>query len=146
MKRCFAYIRVSTVKQGEGVSLEAQQEAITRFASQHNLVIAQWFEEKQTAAKRGRPVFNRMLTELKKRRADGAIFHKIDRSTRNFEDWDRIGKLAEAGIGIHFATESLDFASRGGRLAADKTRCGYFPVSSARACSISSNFRKECWY
>ena len=28
MKTCFGYVRVSTAKQGEGVSLEAQQEAM----------------------------------------------------------------------------------------------------------------------
>jgi site-specific DNA recombinase len=40
MKQCFAYISVSTVKQGEGVSLEAQRDAITDFANRRNLHIA----------------------------------------------------------------------------------------------------------
>ncbi|MBL0001831.1 MAG: recombinase family protein [Sphingomonadales bacterium] len=53
MKRCFGYVRVSTVKQGDGVSLEAQREAILAFASRNNIEITQWFEEKETAAKRG---------------------------------------------------------------------------------------------
>lgn len=119
MKTCFGYVRVSTVKQGDGVSLEAQRDAILAFASRNNLTIDQWFEEKETAAKRGRPIFNKMISELKRRKADGVIFHKIDRSARNFADWARIGDLAEAGIDVHFATESLDFRSRGGRLAAD---------------------------
>lgn len=119
MKTCFGYVRVSTVKQGDGVSLEAQRDAIRAFASRNNLTVKEWFEEKETAAKRGRPVFNKMISELKRRKADGVIFHKIDRSARNFADWARIGDLAEAGIDVHFATESLDFRSRGGRLAAD---------------------------
>lgn len=33
MKPCFGYIRVSTQKQGEGVSLEAQRDAILAFAA-----------------------------------------------------------------------------------------------------------------
>lgn len=119
MKTCFGYVRVSTVKQGDGVSLEAQRDAILAFASRNNLAVQQWFEEKETAAKRGRPIFNKMISELKRRKADGVVFHKIDRSARNFADWARIGDLAEAGIDVHFATESLDFRSRGGRLAAD---------------------------
>jgi len=119
MKTCFAYVRVSTVKQGDGVSLEAQREAIEYYARRHNLKISNWFEEKETAAKSGHPIFNRMLKQLRQGKARGLIMHKIDRSARNFADWAKIGDLADAGIEIFFATESLDFHSRGGRLTAD---------------------------
>lgn len=119
MKSCFGYIRVSTQKQGEGVSLEAQRDAITAFAREHNLAVCQWFEEKETAAKRGRPVFNQMLRQLKQGRAGGLIMHKIDRSARNLRDWALVSELPSQGIDIYFATESLDFRSRGGRLAAN---------------------------
>jgi site-specific DNA recombinase len=54
MKQCFGYVRVSTQKQGEGVSLEAQRAAIEQFADRNDIIISRWFEEKQTAAKRGR--------------------------------------------------------------------------------------------
>lgn len=119
MKQCFGYVRVSTVKQGDGVSLEAQKEAIESFAARNDIVISRWFEEKETAAKRGRAVFSRMIAELKRRKAAGVVFHKIDRSARNFADWAKIGDLADAGFDVHFTTESLDFRSRGGRLTAD---------------------------
>ncbi len=119
MKQCFAYTRVSTVKQGEGVSLQAQKEAIQAFAKRHNIEIVKSFEEKETAAKKGRPVFSAMLKELCQGGAAGLVMHKIDRSARNFADWAKIGELADAGIVIHFASESLDFHSRGGRLTAD---------------------------
>jgi len=119
MKKYFGYVRVSTVKQGDGVSLESQREAIIAFAEQHNITITNWFEEKVTAAKRGRPLFNKMVSSLKRGQASGVIFYKIDRSTRNFADWAKIGDLAEDGIEVHFATETLDFNSRGGRLSAD---------------------------
>ncbi|WP_300394166.1 recombinase family protein [Henriciella sp.] len=135
MKTCFGYVRVSTVKQGDGVSLEAQKEAILGFASRNNITVSRWFDEKVTAAKRGRPVFNRMVSELKRHKADGVIFHKIDRSARNFADWARIGDLAEAGIDIHFATESLDFRSRGGRLTAD--------IQAVIAADYIRNLREE---
>lgn len=119
MKTCFGYVRVSTAKQGEGVSLEAQKEAIETFATRKDIQILKWFEEKETAAKSGRPVFNQMVSELRRGRAGGVIIHKIDRSARNFADWAKIGDLSDAGIDVHFATESLDFRSRGGRLTAD---------------------------
>ena len=135
MKTCFGYVRVSTAKQGEGVSLEAQQEAIKAFASRHDIIISKWFEERETAAKKGRPIFNRMVSELQQRKADGVVIHKIDRSARNFADWARIGDLADAGIDIHFANESLDFRSRGGRLTAD--------IQAVIAADYVRNLREE---
>jgi DNA invertase Pin-like site-specific DNA recombinase len=119
MTKCFGYIRVSTQKQGDGASLEAQQSAISEFAAKNDIIISQWFEERETAAKSGRPVFNRMISDLKRGRAEGLVIHRIDRSARNFRDWAAIGELSDAGIDVHFATESLDFRSRGGRLVAD---------------------------
>lgn len=136
MKNCFGYVRVSTVKQGDGVSLEAQRDAILAFASQNNLTISKWFEEKVTAAKKGRPVFNKMMCELKRGKAKGLIIHKIDRSARNFADWAKIGDLADAGIDVRFATESLDFCSRGGRLTAD--------IQMVIAADYIRNLREEC--
>lgn len=119
MTTCFGYTRVSTVKQGEGVSLEAQRTEISRYADRHGLTITKWYEEKETAAKIGRPVFTEVVRSLKAGKARGLIVHKIDRSARNFRDWAIIGDLSDSGIQIHFATESLDFESRGGRLTAD---------------------------
>ena len=93
---CFAYTRVSTAKQGEGVSLEAQKDAIQAFADQNDLVVSHWFEEKETAAKSGRPVFSNMMKQLHQRKASGVIIHKIDRSARNLSDWAKIGELSDA--------------------------------------------------
>jgi site-specific DNA recombinase len=119
MTTCYGYTRVSTAKQGEGVSLEAQKDEITRYADKNGLTISEWFEEKETAAKSGRPIFDAIVRDLFAHKADGLIVHKIDRSARNFRDWAKIGELADSGIAIHFVTESLDFQSRGGRLTAD---------------------------
>ncbi len=120
MKKYFAYTRVSTLKQGEkGVSLQEQQAAISAYSRKHDLQISEWFEERVTAAKQGRPVFSRMMTRLQRGQADGIVIHKIDRSARNLRDWADLGDLIDAGIAVHFANESLDLLSRGGRLAAD---------------------------
>lgn len=135
MKKCFGYVRVSTVKQGDGVSIEVQREAIERYAKRNQLTVSKWFEETVTAAKKGRPQFNKMIADLRRGRADGIIFHKIDRSARNFADWARIGELSDAGFAIHFVTESLDFQSRGGRMAAD--------IQAVVAADYIRNLREE---
>ena len=120
MGNVFAYARVSTPRQGEkGVSLQEQRDAITRYADKHELQITRWFEERESAAKQGRAAFNQMLRLLRLRVADGVIIHKIDRSARNLEDWNDIGKLVDAGVKVHFATESIDLTTTAGRLSAD---------------------------
>jgi site-specific DNA recombinase len=120
MKAYFGYIRVSTVKQGQhGSSLQEQRDAIEAFARQHNLAISEWFEDRETAAKRGRTQFLRMMGRLDKRKAAGVLLHKIDRGARNLWDWARIQNLLDAGLEVYYVHDNLDMGSRGGRLAAD---------------------------
>ena len=119
-KKYFGYIRVSTAKQGEkGVSLQEQKDAILQYAHRYGLNLAQWFEERESAAKRGRPVFSQMMKDLRRGQVRGVIIHKIDRSARNLKDWADLGDLIDAGVEVHFANESLDLNTRGGRLSAD---------------------------
>lgn len=111
---------MSTQRQGQhGTSLAEQQAAIERFAQSWNLPIIKRFEERETAAKQGRPIFLEMLKQLRQGSADGVIIHKIDRSARNLKDWADLGSLIDSGLEVHFASESLDLNSRGGRLSAD---------------------------
>jgi site-specific DNA recombinase len=117
--RFLAYVRVSTPKQGDGVSLLTQREEIGKFAARQGLLIGGRFEEKETAAKRGRPVFQKVLEELRTGEAQGLIVHKVDRSARNLKDWAELGDLIDQGIPVYFAGEELDMSSRSGRLAAD---------------------------
>lgn len=120
MKQCFAYIRVSTPRQGEqGVSLQEQRYAIEQYAQRAGLSIVRWFEERESAAKRGRPAFSAMLKLVRAGKANGVVFHKIDRSSRNHRDWAEISDLVDAGVDVHFTGESLDLTTAGGRLSAD---------------------------
>lgn len=119
MKHVYGYIRVSDPKQGAGVSLHEQKEAIVRYAQKNGLHIAQWFEEIKTAAKSGRPQFVAMLKGLRDNNAKGVIIHKIDRSARNLRDWADLAELMDNGVEVHFAHESIDMSARGGRLSAD---------------------------
>jgi DNA invertase Pin-like site-specific DNA recombinase len=136
MNHYAAYIRVSTARQGErGVSLQEQRDAITRFAERHHLEISRWFEERETAAKRGRPIFNEMLKILRRGKTAGVLIHKIDRSARNMKDWAELGELIDQGLEVHFVNESLDLASRGGRLSAD--------IQAVVAADYIRNLREE---
>ncbi len=136
MRQYIGYIRVSTVKQGvKGVSLQEQRDAIMRYAERQQLPIARWLEELETAAKRGRPVFNNMLKLLRQGTAQGVILHKLDRGARNLRDWADIAELSDQGVEIHFANESLDLHTRGGRLSAD--------IQAVVAADYIRNLREE---
>src|SRR6266851_5953037 len=135
MQGYIGYIRVSTVKQGEGVSLEVQKDAISRYAERNQFQIALWLEEMETAAKRGRPVFHRAMKLLRQGKHQGIILHKLDRGARNLKDWAEIGELSDQGVEVHFVNESLDLHSRGGRLSAD--------IQAVVAADFIRNLREE---
>lgn len=135
-KTYFSYVRVSTQRQGAfGTSLAEQLAAIERYAARFNLQISKRYEERETAAKLGRPVFLEMLKALRQGKASGIIVHKIDRSARNLKDWADLGALIDSGIEVHFANESLDLNSRGGRLSAD--------IQAVVAADYIRNLREE---
>lgn len=115
--------------------MEAQREAITAFASREKLEITQWFEEQETAAKVGRPIFTEIVSDLRRGRADALIVHKLDRLTRTLKEYSLIGDLIDAGVDIHTAVDSLDFRSRGGRLTAE--------IQAVMAADYIRNLREE---
>ena len=136
MKAFYAYVRVSTVKQGEqGCSLDEQRASINAYAQKHGLTISEWFTETETAAKQGRREFARLTNLLRKGAASGVIIHKIDRGARNLKDWAGLGDLIDMGIDVRFAHEGLDLQTRGGRLAAD--------IQAVVAADFIRNLREE---
>lgn len=117
------------------MSLQEQKDAIERHAHRNGLEIVAWYEERETAAKRGRPIFTQMLQALRKGSADGVVIHKIDRSARNLKDWADLGDLIDFGVEVQFANEGLDLQSRGGRLSAD--------IQAVVAADYIRNLREE---
>lgn len=135
-KGYFSYVRVSTVRQGQrGTSLPEQREAIRRYAERWGLLLVREFEEKETAAKHGRPVFSQMMKDLRRGQARGIVIHKIDRGARNLRDWAELGDLIDAGFEVHLANENLDLYTRGGRLSAD--------IQAVVAADYIRNLREE---
>src|SRR4051794_3268510 len=76
-----------------------------------------------------------MMRELRRSKARGVIIHKIDRGARNLKDWADLGELIDSGMEVHFANESLDLHSRGGRLSAD--------IQAVVAADYIRNLREE---
>ncbi len=133
-KNVYGYIRVSTLKQGNGVSLEVQKADISRFAESRGYGIIGWFEEKKSASKGFRPEFNRMIGQLYNREADGFIAHKIDRMMRNRHDWAVINELIDGGCEV-LSADGTTLDDVNGRFMGD--------IQAAVATRYSSNLAEE---
>jgi DNA invertase Pin-like site-specific DNA recombinase len=86
-KQAIAYVRVSTAQQGRsGLGLEAQQEAIARFAKAEGFEVLQTFEEVESGkgadALERRPMLADALKVARKRKAP-ILVAKLDRLSRD---------------------------------------------------------------
>lgn len=117
-KKYFSYIRVSSTKQSDSASLPAQERLINEHAKKHNLKVVKFFKEVKSAGNEGRIEFNKLMKELKNGSAEGVIFHKIDRSTRNMKEWAMIEDLFKKGIDVRFVSGDFNFDTPSGKLVA----------------------------
>jgi DNA invertase Pin-like site-specific DNA recombinase len=109
--RAIAYLRVSTDKQGRsGLGLEAQREAVARYASASGLTIAGEYLEVETGkgsnALAKRPQLLAALSEAKRTKAK-LVLAKLDRLARNVHF---ISGLMETGV--DFAVADMPNADR----------------------------------
>jgi DNA invertase Pin-like site-specific DNA recombinase len=102
-----AYLRVSTVRQGEsGLGLEAQQAAVEAFARQHGGAILGSFVEVETGKRSDRPELAKALDAARKAKAT-LLIAKLDRLARNVAF---IANLMDASV--EFLACDQPFASR----------------------------------
>jgi DNA invertase Pin-like site-specific DNA recombinase len=102
-----AYLRVSTVRQGEsGLGLDAQRTAVEAFARQHGGTITASFVEVETGKRSDRPELAKALEAARKGRAM-LLIAKLDRLARNVAF---IANLMDAGV--DFLACDQPFASR----------------------------------
>ena len=89
--RYFLYARKSTdVEDKQVQSIEGQLNELRLLAKRENLTIVEELIEKRSAKIPGRPIFNKMLDDIEKGRANGIISWHPDRLARNSVDGGRI--------------------------------------------------------
>lgn len=97
MKKYAALARVSSREQErEGFSLEVQEEALRRYASQTGGEIVKFFRIAETASKgEERKTFRELVVYAKKNAfsLDGLLFYKVDRASRNLFDYVELERL-----------------------------------------------------
>ena len=83
MPTAVAYARYSSDRQHES-SIEAQQQAIERYASAHGITIVELYADRaKSGTSDKRPEFLRLLDDLRRRPVDLVLVHKLDRFARN---------------------------------------------------------------
>jgi DNA invertase Pin-like site-specific DNA recombinase len=114
--KLIGYLRVSTARQREGFSLEAQREAIERYCQARGYELVAIEEESESAIKT-RPVFQRAKAQVLDGKADGLIVAKLDRLGRSVRDLANIAEeLSRNGKQLISVGDSIDTSSSNGKL------------------------------
>ena len=119
--RVALYMRVSTEEQAlHGLSLEAQDAALTEYAKKNGMVIVdRYVDEGITARKKinHRKALMRLLEDVKAGKIDLIIFTKIDRWMRNIYDYHKVQEVLEKhNVNWKTIFESYDTSTATGRL------------------------------
>ena len=121
MTRVALYIRVSTSEQAvHGLSLEAQKEALTKYANEKGYSIVDTYaDEGITARKRlkNRKELQCLLADVKKDKIDLILVTKLDRWFRNIKDYYQVQDILEAhNCNWKTIFENYDTSTASGRL------------------------------
>lgn len=89
MKKAIGYLRVSTAEQSKDdhFGLEAQKEAIAKYAYANGYVIVEWAKDVISGVKEKRPAFDEIVfgTEVKNPPYEAVIVYKSDRVARDIK-------------------------------------------------------------
>ena len=113
-----ALARVSSREQErEGFSLEVQEDALTRYAEQHDGEISKLFRIAETATKPAeRETFKELLAYAKQHAAEltGVLFFKVDRAARNLFDYVELERLEkDYGLPVIYVTQPTENSPAG---------------------------------
>lgn len=109
-KQAVIFARVSSQKQENGVSKEAQISAMTNYCNKNGLKIVKSYSITESSTIGDRPKFKEMIEFLKKQKQKTAlVVHSVDRLQRGFDETSIINKLARDGIiEVHFLKENFN--------------------------------------
>ncbi|MEK5104031.1 recombinase family protein [Cytobacillus sp. FSL M8-0252] len=117
--RVAIYVRVSTQEQAkEGFSIPAQIESLRAFCkSQGWEIVEEYKEEGKSAKDLDRPKMQEMMKDLKKRKFDLVLVHKLDRLTRSVLDLYKLLEYFEKyDVKFKSSTEQYDTSTALGKL------------------------------
>ena len=117
--RAVGYIRVSTQEQArEGISLEAQEDKIRKYADLHNLNLIQVIRDEGKSGKDlNREGIQKIIALCKKKEIDHLIVYKMDRLTRRTLDLLTLVEevFKPNNVQFHSITERVDTSTAQGK-------------------------------
>lgn len=119
--RVALYPRVSTEEQVlRGYSLEAQEEALVRYAAENNMKVVGIYRDEGHSARKPalkRPVMQDLLADVRAGKIDRILFIKLDRWFRNVREYHKVQAILEENNVTWQATmEDYNTATADGRL------------------------------
>lgn len=117
-----AYLRYSSQKQDDGVSIEMQTDEINAYCAKNNLVVRKWYIDTATSASKKaaetRDAFFELIQNIKSGDTAGALLvYSTSRAFRNSYESHKYRKFfRERGIRLMSATQHIDEESSSGRL------------------------------
>ncbi len=120
--RCALYDRVSTeIQVKDGLSLEAQREALTNYALSHGYEIVDYYTDEGITARKNmqnRKELVRLLNDVKADKIDLILVTKLDRWFRNIKDYHNTQAILEAhNCNWKTIYEQYDTSTSNGRFA-----------------------------
>jgi site-specific DNA recombinase len=101
----FLYARKSSESEDKQMtSIDSQIKELETLSKQNNLEIVKTFSESKSAKAPGRPVYDEMMSRIKKGEADGILCWKLNRLARNPVDGGEISWMIQQGIIKHIQT------------------------------------------
>lgn len=111
--RYFAYCRKSSDREDKQVlSIEAQKRKVLEYAEKNNLKIVRTFVETKSAYKKGRPLFDEMMTRLEAGEAEGIVTYHMTRLARNSSDGGNIIYMVKDGVIKEIRTPENTFTNK----------------------------------
>ena len=109
-KQAILFARISSKKQDDGVSKEAQMSAMRAYCHKQGFKIIKEYSIVESSTIGNRPKFREMINFLKSQKEKTAlVVHSVDRLQRDFAETAIFRKLAQEGIiEVHFLRENFN--------------------------------------
>jgi len=119
--RAVAYLRVSSVSQIDGHSLDAQERLFKELCRNRGWELVRIYREEGRSAHveaiARRPVFRQLLEDAPKRQFDVVVVHTLDRWSRNLKvTLESLNILGKHNVGLVSITENIDYSKPEGML------------------------------